>query len=557
MLSSGASSLFGAALIAADRQDNRPNVIVIVSDDLGYHDLGFQGSKDIKTPHLDALAKGGVRFTNAYVTGPVCGPTRAGLLSGRYQQSHSYDSNPGPQQGLNLKEATLADVLHQSGYKTGAIGKWHLGQLPEYRPLKRGFDEFFGFYGAMHSYVPGPVADNARMIGELPRRARDGSGNGPGRGAGAPIGTAWFRLIDDTASKLELTQVESQALNKLLESQKQKLAEVLRAELGDGPPNPQKVGEVVRKKLPEFFAALKEALPAEKLSQFQDAVSKGPQGFGGLGGGNLEGSQPGKLIRNAEEIEEPGYLTEVFGQQANSFVERHKEAPFFLYLCFNASHSPLQPPQKYLDRFPELSGKRQAYAATTAALDDAVGSLVAKLREHNVEQQTLIYYTNDNGGPIQDITADNSPLGGAKGSLWEGGVRVPSFVYWKGKIKSGERSHPVISLDIFPTAIAATGVKTDKSLDGANLLPSLTGASDAGLEDRTLYWRSNNTWAVRRGSWKLTKPERNESVQLFDLSKDVSESRDVAGENPTIVASLQQAWNAWNEKNLPVPSVAR
>jgi len=148
----------------------RPNVVLIISDDLGYNDLGFQGSPDIRTPHLDDLAGRGSRFTNAYVTAPICGPTRAGLISGRYQQKHSYDGNPRRDQGLNLKEATLAQALKSGGYATCAIGKWHLGNLPEYRPPARGFDEFFGFYGAMHSYVPGAVADDAKMVFEGTRR---------------------------------------------------------------------------------------------------------------------------------------------------------------------------------------------------------------------------------------------------------------------------------------------------------------------------------------------------------------------------------------------------
>jgi arylsulfatase A-like enzyme len=443
----------------------RPNVVVIVADDLGYGDLGFQGGKDIPTPHLDALAASGVRFSCAYVTGPICGPSRAAIMSGQYQQRHSYDGNPGPQEGLNLKVVTLAAAFKFGKYKTGAIGKWHLGSLPKYRPQMRGFDEFFGFYGAMHSYLPGAVDPSARMVFERTRKER--------------------------------------------------------------------------------AAGDKKFLPLPNLEGFGEGT----------------GVAPGKLIRGSptrpeQEVDEAGYLTEAFAREAEDFIGRHKTEPFFLYVAFNASHSPLQPPQKYLDRFPKLKGKRKAYAATTSALDDAVGRIVAKLRELGLEENTLIYFTNDNGGAIDDIAASNGPLGGAKFSLWEGGVRVPSLVTWKGAIPAKKViDAPVSSLDIYPTVLAAARMDGPKgqTLDGMNLLPVLQGkAPMADLERRTLYWRFNPLWAIRSEKWKLTFPEHGEKLQLFDLSKDLGENNDLSAEHPKIVARLTADWRAWNEKNLPV-----
>ncbi|WP_169331880.1 sulfatase-like hydrolase/transferase [Zavarzinella formosa] len=458
---------------AAEPSAKRPNVILIITDDLGYGDLGFQGGKDIPTPHLNALASSGVRFTNAYVTGPICGPTRAGLLSGRYQQRHSYDGNPGPDTGLNLNESTLADALKTGDYATAAIGKWHLGGQPEYRPLKRGFDEFFGFLGAGHSYVPGTVKPGDRMVFKKTRKERSE---------------------------------------------------------GKTAPSPE---------------------PKELSKDFQPP--KG-DGFGGSAG-----SAPGKIVRatpksGEEEANEKGYLTEAFAREATDFIGRHKGEPFLLYLAFNASHSPLQPTKKYLDRFPKLEGKRKAYAATTSALDDAVGEVVAKVRALGLEENTLFYFTNDNGGPIDDIAASNSPLSGTKFSLWEGGIRVPSFVAWKGTIKPNQTlDTPVSSLDIFPTVLAATGLALpkDKTFDGVNLLPILKGET-ADLKKRTLYWRFNQFWAIRSGDWKLVLAERGEAVQLFDLGKDIAEEKNLFAANPDLVQRLTAEWKAWDEKNLPV-----
>ena len=465
---------FGSATPAASAATGRPNVVLIVSDDMGYHDFGFQGSKDVPTPNLDALADHGVRFSNAYVTAPICGASRAGLLSGRYQQRESYESNPRVNEGLALGQATLADAFRQAGYATGAVGKWSVGQGEAYRPLKRGFDEFFGFLGMMHAYVPGEVPQRLHMVGETPR---------PGWSTAEP----------------------------------------------------------------------------QRESTSRPAYTGGGV-YGGTGAADAQttiGVTPGHFVRGDAEIVENGYATEAFAREAVRFVDAHQDRPFFLYLAFNASHSPLQPPQAYLDRVPGLSGKRQLYAATTLAMDDAVGVVVGELNRLGVEKNTVIAFINDNGGPINDIAADNAPLSGAKQSLWEGGIRVPLLLHWTGHLPEHvTRPETVISLDLFPTLLAAAGVPTPpgKQFEGRNVWPTLTGTGGPETASRTLFWRFNDLWAVREGRWKLTVPQaRVPRPLLFDLESDVGENTDVAARHPDVVARLTQAWTDWNAKNKPVP----
>jgi arylsulfatase A-like enzyme len=447
----------------------KPNVLFIITDDLGYNDFGFQGAKDIKTPHLDALAKGGVRLTNAYVTAPVCGASRAGLLTGRYQQRHSFEDTPLGNVGLNVNESTIADAFRAGGYKTGIVGKWSVGSAEQYRPLVRGFDEFFGFLGMLHPYVPGGPIDPklGTLLGETPRPGFGGQGRAPAPRDGPPIG---------------------------------------------------------------------------------NGMVNSP--------GNFIGNNPGKFVRGNQEVDEPAYSTDAFTREAIDFMTRHKNEPFFLYLSHNASHSPLQPPKKYLDMYPDLKGKRQMYAATTTALDDSMRDVMVALRQLGLEEKTLIVFINDNGGAIDDIGADNSPLGGAKFQLWEGGIRVPMFAYWKGRIREGVvLDQPVISLDLFPTFIAATGIpKPNKELEGIDLMPILTsGKNDPAQMERPLYWRSNALMAVRKGKWKLTLPQAGvASPLLFDLSTDIGEDKNVAAENPQVVAELTELWNKWNAANQPV-----
>ncbi len=417
-----ALNLLGAHATSAEAPPARkPNVVIIVADDLGYGDVGFQGGREIPTPNLDALAAAGVRFTNGYVSCPVCSPTRAGLVTGRYQQRFGHEFNPGAggvreDFGLPLTESTIANALKGAGYTTGIVGKWHLGSEPKFNPLERGYDEFFGFLGGAHPY-----------------------------------------LLDE--------------------------------EKGAGQP----------------------------------------------------------IYRGRDKIEEHGYLTDSIGREAVSFVERHRAQPFLLQVTFNAVHNPLQAPAKYTDRFSQIEDeRRRTYAAMLSALDDNVGALLKKLAEHELEQDTLVFFISDNGGPTAN-TSRNTPLSGIKGSVWEGGIRVPFVLRWPARLAGGKTyDEPVISLDISATAAAVAGAKLggDRPIDGVNLIPHVAGETKAAPHER-LYWRFGPQWAIRQGNFKLSKTV-NQPPQLFDLSADVAEKNDLAAAKPELVAQLDKAFSEWN-----------
>ena len=419
----------------------KPNVIVIVADDMGYADIGVHGCKDIPTPNIDSLAKHGVRCSNGYVSHPYCSPTRAGLLTGRYQQRFGHEFNPGPPTdrtpgvGLPLSETTMADRLKAVGYKTGLVGKWHLGHTDaEFHPLERGFDEFFGFLGGSHSYL------------------RSGTG-------------------------------------------------------------------------------------------------------------------PTAIYRGREEVREKEYLTDAFAREGVAFIEKHKSEPFFLYWAFNAVHGPMEAAERYLKRFPDIKDpKRRTYAAMQAALDDGIGRGLAALREAGIEDDTLIFFISDNGGPESVNASDNGPFNGVKGTTYEGGIRVPFLVQWKGHLPGGVvYDRPVIQLDLLPTALAAAGARPDSgaALDGVNLLPFLRGETSRAPHD-ALFWRFGGQMAIRMGDWKLAKASAGrgraggggaasrrekatvEGAMLFNLKDDPGEQTDVADEHPEKVKELAAAWRAWN-----------
>jgi arylsulfatase A-like enzyme len=406
--------------LAAAKQ---PNIVVIVADDLGYADVGAQGqSKDVKTPNVDTIAANGVRFTNGYVSCPVCSPTRAGLLTGRYQQRFGHEFNPGPQApenfGLPLDQVTLPQALKARGYATGMVGKWHLGSSPDFRPPKRGFDEFYGFLGGAHIY-------------------------------------------------------------------------------------------------------------------------------------NAVGNGKNTVLRGDTPVDSVTYLTEDFGREASDFIERHAsgEKPFFLYMPFNAVHSPPQATDKYLTRFPDVKDQtRRILLAKLSALDDAVGQILGKIREHKLEENTLIVFISDNGGPTAGNGSRNAPLSGFKGEVKEGGIREPFMMQWKGKLPAGKvYDKPVISLDIFPTALAAAGAETPKGvkLDGVNLLPFLTSESDDAPHDK-LFWRFGPQYAIREGNYKLRRAEDETLAKLFDLSADIGEKNDLTKDHPEIVKRLQGEFDEWD-----------
>jgi arylsulfatase A-like enzyme len=423
-----ATSLAFPALLrsAGAAEDARPpNILVVLADDMGYAEMGCQGCPDVPTPNLDALAKGGVRFTNGYVSCPICAPTRAGLVTGRYQQRFGFETNPGPEQfadeafGLPRSETTLAERLKAAGYTTGMVGKWHLGYTPDLQPSARGFDEFFGFLSGANAYLPGPRRGGART----------------------------------------------------------------------------------------------------------------------------------PILRGTAVVEEPEYLTDAFGREAVAFIGKHHAEPFFLYLAFNAVHAPLEALEKYRQRFESIKDpKRQTFAAMLSALDENVGRVLETLRRHQIEEQTLIFFLSDNGGPTPQTTSSNVPLRGYKGQLFEGGIREPFIIQWKGHLPAGKvDDRPVISLDIHPTALAAAGqaISPDWKLDGVDLLPYLT-ARKTGLPHETLYWRFHDQHAIRRGDWKLVQTATDPKPQLCNLAQDIGEATDLADKEPAKLKELTDAWNAWN-----------
>jgi arylsulfatase A-like enzyme len=416
-------------LAASAEAARRPNIIILLADDLGYADLGFQGSKDIVTPHLDALARGGIRCTDGYVSCPVCSPTRAGLLTGRSQQRFGYEFIGGGGKqvvGLPVAEKTMADLLKAAGYATGAIGKWHLGKEPQFHPLTRGFRELYGFLGGGRSYFPAKAA--------------------------APL----------------------------------------------APLDP--------------------------------------------------------LLRGRDQVEDPPYLTDAFGQEAAAFIQRHKREPFFLYVAFNAPHVPLEAPANYLKRFASIANKgRRTYAAMVGALDDAVGRITQKLHAEGLEGDTLIFFLSDNGGHL-GAGARNNPLRGQKGTLYEGGIRVPFVVKWTGQLRAGTTyAQPVSSLDILATGLSAAGVALPRGrrYDSVDLLPHLRGKTDRPAHE-ALFWRYGDHHAVRSGVWKLTVPAV-EPAGLYDLSNDRGEAKDLSAAEPERLRKLTRLYEAWNAQ-LPPPA---
>ncbi len=331
----------------------RPNILVIVADDLGYADTGFQGCTDIATPHLDALAQRSIRCTNGYVTHPFCSPTRAGLLTGRYQQRFGHENNPtwlpeSTEVGLPLSQTTLPQVMQGAGYRTLAIGKWHLGAHRQFHPNRRGFDYYFGLLGGGHNFFPGIT------------------------------GSAEYTIPMD---------------------------------------------------------------------------------------------------RNSTPESLDGYLTNVLAREASQMVAKKSDQPWFMYLAFNAPHTPLQITPELQRRAAHIADDtRRGYAGLLMGMDDGVGVVMDELRRSGQLSNTLVFFISDNGGPVHVTHSSNGPLRGAKGQVYEGGVRVPFLVSWPARLAQGEvYEQPVVSLDVFATSVAAAEAKTSDSveLDGRNLLPYL------------------------------------------------------------------------------------
>ncbi len=451
--------LYAATSVIAE-SNRAPNVVVLLADDLGYGELGCQGNDEISTPHIDSIAAGGVRFTDGYVTEPVCSPSRAGLITGRYQHRFGYTHNVmphvagGTEHGLPQSETTLGEYLRQCGYATGVIGKWHLGARADFNPVNNGFDYFYGFVHEGHYFVPPPYRGVTTLLRKKP--------------------------------------------------------------LPDGA-----VGRWIS---PDGKLIYHDILGNEPLYDLHNPIQRG-----------------------LKPVVERRYLTDAFTDEAVQFIERNREKPFFLYLAYNAVHSPLQGADAYMQKMSGIKDvHRRIFAAMLSNLDDSVGAVLAKLRESGLERDTLIFFLSDNGGPTKELTSSNVPLSGGKGSLLEGGIRIPFMVQWKGKLPAGVvYRHPVISLDIYATAAAAAGrpVAAERT-DGIDLLPYLTGRK-RGTPHELLYWHRYNNTAVRHGDWKLLKTPRRGQIdaawQLYNLAEDLGESRDLGGQNPEKVEQLEAA----------------
>jgi arylsulfatase A-like enzyme len=396
--------------------------VLILTDDMGYADLGCYGCKDIRTPNIDRLAREGTRLTDFYSNGPVCTPTRAALMTGRWQQRVGLEwaIYPGQKEpGLPACEISLARMLKVAGYRTGIFGKWHLGYRKEFGPNVHGFETFMGLL----------------------------SGN------------------IDHYSKKEIN------------------------------------GE---------------------QDWYEDTSPK----------------------------EAKGYSTDLITARAVNFINRHSRERFFLYLPFNAVHWPFQAPDRPGDirtRLTWFDGTRKDYAAMLERIDQGVGQVLSALDRHKIADETLVVFTNDNGG---ERLSDNGPLFHHKATLWEGGIRVPCILRWKDRVPAGKvRAQAGISMDLTATILAACGVKppTGRKLDGIDLLPHLL--RDRPIE-RTFFWRitrpDRNQRAVRQGPWKYVRDSGYEL--LFDLSDDAGERKTLRYHKPEKVAELRKQLAEWEDE---------
>lgn len=427
ILGAAFSPMLGAA------EPAKPNILIIIGDDLGIGDIGFSGGKDFPTPNIDRLAREGTSFTSAYLTAPVCSPSRAGYLAGRYQQRFGHEFNPAvgnvEQTGLPLSEKLLPARLREAGYRTALIGKWHLGTAPEFQPIARGFDESpLGFLGGARDY--------------------QGETRGPAR----------------------------------------------------------------------------------------------------------------TLLKDGKPTAAKGYLTDQFGDEGVAFIDRQKagKQPWFLWMAFNASHTPMDTTPEYLARVPAaVPAARRKIAAMTIALDDNVGKLLKALEATGQAEKTMVVFTSDNGG-APAANASNLHLRGFKGNTFEGGIRTAMAIRWPGVAKPGSTlAAPTNTLDISATALAAATGAVPKDYDGRDLAPALAGKADLDPA-RPLFWRMGNNWAVRSGDWKLVGgkegrgPNAPSHTLLVNLKADPSEKTDLSAKNPEKRRELEAIYKAW-EKTLAKP----
>lgn len=443
-----------------------PNVLLLVADDLGYAELGCQGNASVKTPEIDAFSATAVRCTQAYVTAPNCSPSRAGFLTGRIPLRFGYEFNPigarneDPQTGLPPKQETIAEYLHDAGYTTGLVGKWHLGGAADFHPQRHGFDEFFGFLHEGHYFVPSPWNQT----------------------------TTWIR---------------------------------------------------------------RKGLPRGHIDRYQAGPNLIYSSHMGHDEPDYDANNP--ILREGQPVIEEAYFTDAITREATSFIQRYRTCPWFLYVAYNAVHSPLQAKNETLERFAsEEDIHRRIFLAMLYDLDRSVGEILRTLEETGQRDNTLVVLFSDNGGPTKETTASNLPLRDGKGSMYEGGIRVPFLVRWPGQLEAGSVCDATVStLDLFPTVVSFIGSASQVELDGLDLAKVIQ--SPKSVEDRVLYWRQGKRAAIRDGRWKIVAPSGYDSPsqwQLFDLAEDPAEKNDLSGhpDHRQHLKDLLRKWQALNRQ---------
>ena len=397
--------------------DSKPNIIIILADDAGYSDFGFMGSDEIKTPNLDQLALDGVTFNNAYVSASVCSPSRAGLLTGMYQQRFGHECNldSDVNNSFDPNQITIAEALKTEGYTTGLIGKWHLGDKTQNHPLKNGFDYFWGFISGARNYFYDPNEVNRNSIRNV--------------------------------------------------------------------------------------------------------------------------------VENYSQTNFEGYLTDVLGEKAISFIDKNNQSnnPFFLFLSFNAPHTPMQAKEEVLEKF--KNNPRQVYASMMWSMDEAIGHVIDALKENNQYDNTIIYFLSDNGAAMSN-NASPFPYKGWKGNQFEGGIKTPMIMTWKNKIKSNTQFDGFISaLDIFKTSLEVSNVKDDlmANADGKNIMKYL---NDNTIQNENLFWRKDKMATVRSGNYKLIKLNDTSTV-LYNIENNYFEDLDLKLKEPPVHDSLFKLLLAW------------
>ncbi len=417
--------LFMSLIISCEPKEfEKPNIILIMADDLGYGDIGCYGNNEIKTPALDKLATMGLKFTDYHSNGAVCSPTRAALLTGRYQQRSGiegviYAKGETRQTGLDIEELTFGDFMKSTGYATGIVGKWHLGYRIDYNPIYQGFDYFRG-------YVSGNIDYHSHI---------DGAG----------FSDWWHDL---------------------------------------------------------------------------------------------------------EKVEEEGYVTDLVTEYALTFIEKNKDKPFFLYVAHEAPHFPYQGRNDIADRtqngkFPGLGSrtdKAGAYKEMIEVMDEGIGKIVDRLVMLGLSNNTLIIFCSDNGG--SNSVADNGNLKGSKGSLWEGGHRVPAIAYWPNSIRPGTSTkETVMSMDLFPTFVNLSKAESlpDFKFDGVDITSLLL--DNKPLPERTLFWKYRNQKVARKGKWKLMVDI--DDSYLYNLDADISEKINLVDSKIKITSGLKSDLERW------------